>query len=149
MMLAMRRTRAAQGRFADAWNRTDIMRQLLLGMAGAAAIGISALAPQAAQAQDFSVSVTARTVSQFDDDYDYDRPRRHYDDFGYGRRHRAYDDFGYGGFRRPAYGRHFYGRPVGYGRPVFGHGFDRECIVKVSRYFDGHAFVKERKKICR
>lgn len=102
------------------------MRRFLLGFAGAAALGLAALAPQGAQAQGFSVQFGT----------------------GYG------PSYGYPGYYygpAPVYGRPVYGRPV-YGRPFYDDDDDHHphrCVVRVTKYWDGYEWVRERRRVCR
>jgi len=124
------------------------MRKVLFAFAGAGLAAGLLVAP-GAQAGEFSVTVTGgRAVADFEDAY---RPRHRprWEDSG------AYERPSYG-YERPRYGydrpRWGHDRPFpGYGRPVFhAPGFHGErCVVRVTRYWDGEALVKERRRVCR
>ncbi len=139
------------------------MTKLRFGLAGLAALGLSALATGGANAQGFSFTADfGQGYTAYDDGYGYGRApgyrtvredtyirrdRGYGDDRGYGR----HDDHGYGYGHRPRHGYGhghggFYGRPVGFA-PV--RDFDRECVVRIKKYFDGYSWVKEKRRTCR
>ena len=118
------------------------MRKLIAGFAAAIVIALSALTltPQSASAQGFSITFGTGQppmVRHFDDRQRYDpRPRydhrrdydrRHHDRGRYDRRRNDRNSY------RHAPRRHF----------------AQDCIVRVERYWNGHAFVSERRRVCR
>jgi hypothetical protein len=98
------------------------MRCFLLALAGAATLGLGALAVEPAQAQGFSISVGS----------------------GYGGYHRPYHRPAY----RPSYRRYgYYPRPVYYRPyPVY---YGRTCFTRVTRVWDGWGWVRQRVRVCR
>lgn len=96
------------------------MRKLILGLVGAGALGLAALAPTGASAQSFSITIgSGYEPVQY---YGYPPPR-------YGHRHwrdRHHD-------RRWRHGRYV----------------SQRCVTRVERYWDGFGWVKERRRICR
>jgi hypothetical protein len=138
------------------------MSKLRFGLAGLAALGLSALATGGANAQGFSFTADFGSgYAAYDEGYgsgyrtgyrtvrEDTYIRRHdrgYGHDGWGGRH---DEYGYGHRPRRGYG-HGYGHGYGYGRPVgFAPHHDRECIVRVKKYFDGYSWVKEKRRTCR
>ncbi len=100
------------------------MRQLLLGLAGATLVGLGAFGAQPAQAQGFSVTIGTHGY--------YPAPVPVYD--------RPYPRY------RPVY------RPVraypaypAYAEPVY---YGPYCTTRVTRYWDGWAWVSRRHRIC-
>lgn len=105
------------------------MRHVLLGLAGAAALGLGALTVAPAQAQGISVTIGS----------------------GYG-------GYGYGGYHRPAYGYYPARRPVyyrpapvyraypRYARPVY---YAPRCTIRTSRSWDGYGWVIRKREVCR
>lgn len=121
------------------------MRKLVLG---AALVGLAALTVQGASAQGLSV------IADFGG-YGYDAPRameeyrrpRVVEEHRVPRREWRDRAWGHGDEYRPhrrfdAYG---YGRPVG----LYPEHRGADCVVRVNRYFDGYAYVKEKRRICR
>ncbi|HEY8382943.1 MAG TPA: hypothetical protein VIL09_12420 [Microvirga sp.] len=100
------------------------MRKLLVGLAGALALGFGAFGAAPAQAQGFSVTIGTPG---------YYGPAPVYRSYP---RHRAY---------RPYRPYPVYGRPVQY-RPVYA---GPRCVTRVNRYWDGYGWVSERRRICR
>ena len=109
------------------------MRKFILGIAGAAALGLAALSPSGASAQSFSITIGTGHA-----------PGYHYAPaYGY-----APPPFYHA--HRPRYGSPRYDRPPYYGasrykRPRFA---DR-CIERSHRYWNGRAWVTERRRTCR
>ncbi len=140
------------------------MTKLRFGLAGLAALGLSALATGGASAQGFSfVADFGSGYAAYDDGFGRTsgyrtvreetyirRPDRAYGyEGGFGR----HDEYGYGHRPRRGYG-HGYGQGYGHG---YGHGYGRpvafapgrECVVRVKKYFDGYSWVKEKHRTCR
>jgi hypothetical protein len=113
-------------------------RQLLLGIAAAAALGAAALLPAApAQAQSWSLTIGQR--GGYGHGFD-DGVRPHY------RRVRP-DGWQGGGWN------HGGGQWDGgwRGRPVYGRGFAHQqphCVVRKVRYWDGWGWVVDRRRVC-
>lgn len=114
-------------------------RQLLLGIAAAAALGAATLLPAtSAQAQSWSLSIGQG--GGYHRGFD-DGPRPHHD-----RRVRP-DGWQGGGWNHG--GGHGYG---GWrGRQVYGDGFGHQqphCVVRKVRYWDGWGWVVGRRRVC-
>lgn len=113
------------------------MRKTITGLAAAAALAITALtlAPQSAQAVDFSITFGAGHPPIVRHHYDPRPVRPHYDPRPV----------------RPHYGgpgRH-YGRDFRHDRPRGGRHAVRDCVVRTERYWDGFSWVVDRRRICR
>jgi hypothetical protein len=120
------------------------MRQILLGLAGAAVVGLGAFGAQPAQAQGFSITIGTPGYYRPAPIY---RPYPRYRPVYYRpapvyRPYPRYRPVHY----RPApiyrsYGpQRVFAPPVDYG-PV--------CTTRVARYWDGFGYVSERRKVCR
>lgn len=107
------------------------MRKLVLGLSGAAVLGLAAIASQGAQAQEVTVTFGSGFGSGYGSHWD--RPA-----------------YGYPAYERPGYSRpvHYDG---GFGRPVYyERSFERpRCFVRIDKYWDGDTWVRERRRICR
>jgi hypothetical protein len=102
------------------------MRKLLLGVAGAAALGLGAVAavPAPAQAQGFSIAVG--------------------EPYGAPPVYRPYRNY------RPVYYRpvRYYPAYPRYVRPVY-YDYGPTCRIRTTRYWDGYGWVARRREICR
>lgn len=105
------------------------MRKLILGLAAAVTLGLTALAPQAASAQGFSVTIGSGYMPVAGPYGYYPPPPRR----GY------YPPPRHGYYGRPYPPRAYYGRP--YRGP--------RCVVRVNRYWDGYGWVSQRRRVCR
>ncbi len=114
----------------------SMSRQLFLGLAAALALGAATLAPTtASQAQSWSLSIG---TGGYHDGWGH-QPRPRHD--GWGRSQWSGYGGGYGGWR-PRHG-HGYGFGHGYGHP------QPRCHVRSVRYWDGWAWVVDRRRVCR